>query len=222
MSHGRFFVMIVVTVLVSLAALPTEAQPTTCSAELLAAAAGADASGIDGATPLDACQLAICTEVDAAACDSTAPPTSNLQLVLSDEFDTANQSFAAGDGNPKWTAGNMWYSGTGDWEVYLPQQVTTSNGSVVLTIEELLTQNATALSQQGDGVVWNVSKDFRSGFVDSWNKMCFTGGYIETRVQLPGDPDIAGFWPAFWLMGNMGRAGYLKSTQGMWPYTYNK
>lgn len=22
----------------------------------------------------------------------------------------------------------------------------------------------------------------------------FTGGYVEARVQLPGDPDIAGFW----------------------------
>jgi len=26
--------------------------------------------------------------------------------------------------------------------------------------------------------------------------------------------------PAFWTMGNLGRAGYMKSTSGMWPYRY--
>lgn len=46
-----------------------------------------------------------------------------LQLVLSDEFTTPNQSFAAGARNPRWTAGDMWYSGTADWEAYKPEQV---------------------------------------------------------------------------------------------------
>lgn len=34
-------------------------------------------------------------------------------------------------------------------------------------------------------------------------------------------PTCSACRPAFWLMGNLGRAGYLKSTGGMWPYTYN-
>lgn len=49
-----------------------------------------------------------------------------MQLVLSDEFSTDNQTFRAADGNTKWTAGNMWYSGTGDWEVYVPEQASAS------------------------------------------------------------------------------------------------
>lgn len=35
----------------------------------------------------------------------------------------------------------------------------------------------------------------------SWNKFCFTGGYVEAGLWLPGDDYISGFWPAFWLMG---------------------
>ena len=29
-----------------------------------------------------------------------------------------------------------------------------------------------------------------------------------------------GFWPGFWAMGNLGRPGYLATTDGMWPYSY--
>lgn len=34
-------------------------------------------------------------------------------------------------------------------------------------------------------------------------------------VQLPGSNDITGFWPAIWSMGNLGRAGYGASLEGM-------
>ncbi|KAG6817859.1 hypothetical protein H0H87_001691 [Tephrocybe sp. NHM501043] len=53
------------------------------------------------------------------------------------------------------------------------------------------------------------------------NKFCFTGGYIETSAQLPGVHDVVGMWPAVWTMGNLGRAGYGASLEGMWPYTYD-
>jgi beta-glucanase (GH16 family) len=47
------------------------------------------------------------------------------------------------------------------------------------------------------------------------NKFCFTGGYIEAAVQLPGLSNIAGFWPSLWTMGNLGRAGYGATLEGM-------
>ena len=47
------------------------------------------------------------------------------------------------------------------------------------------------------------------------NKFCFTGGYIETAVQLPGTNNVVGMWPAVWTMGNLGRAGYGASLEGM-------
>lgn len=54
----------------------------------------------------------------------------------------------------------------------------------------------------------------------SWNKFCFTGGLIEVSVQLPGSNSVSGYWPAVWTMGNLGRAGYGATTDGMWPYSY--
>lgn len=41
------------------------------------------------------------------------------------------------------------------------------------------------------------------------------------KAKLPGNVQVPGFWPAFWTMGNLGRAGYMKSTSGLWPYSYN-
>jgi beta-glucan synthesis-associated protein KRE6 len=71
----------------------------------------------------------------------------------------------------------------------------------------------------------------------SRNKFCFTGGQIEVSVQLPGANNVVGMWPAVWTMGNLGRAGYGASLEGMvsspiflsnrevniykWPYTYD-
>ena len=49
----------------------------------------------------------------------------------------------------------------------------------------------------------------------TWNKFCFTGGLLETSVILPGINNVVGLWPAVWTMGNLGRAGYGASLEGM-------
>ena len=54
------------------------------------------------------------------------------------------------------------------------------------------------------------------------NKFCFTGGYLEARIKMPGDPRIGGLWPGFWMLGNLARAGFFNGTDWMWPYTWNK
>ncbi|KAG2013318.1 beta-glucan synthesis-associated protein [Coprinopsis cinerea AmutBmut pab1-1] len=127
-----------------------------------------------------------------------------LQLVFSDEFNTDGRSFYPGD-DPYWEAGDLHYWGTNNLEWYDPEAVTTANGSLVITFSEKNTHN---LNYQG-------------GLVTTWNKFCFTGGYIEAAVQLPGANNVAGMWPAVWTMGNLGRAGYGASLEGMWPYTYD-
>jgi len=33
------------------------------------------------------------------------------------------------------------------------------------------------------------------GMLTSWNKLCFTTGYVEVSVSLPGRPDAPGLWP---------------------------
>ncbi|RDB16789.1 Beta-glucan synthesis-associated protein KRE6 [Hypsizygus marmoreus] len=130
--------------------------------------------------------------------------TSELQLVFSDEFDIDGRSFYPGD-DPYWEAVDLHYWATNNLEWYDPEAVTTSNGSLVLTLDRKETHG---LHYQG-------------GMVTTWNKFCFTGGYIETSVQLPGANNIVGLWPAVWAMGNLGRAGYGASLEGMWPYTYD-
>ena len=57
--------------------------------------------------------------------------------------------------------------------------------------------------------------------IQSWNKMCYKGGHLEASISLPGRGDTIGFWPGFWTMGNLGRPGYLATTDGMWPYSYH-
>jgi beta-glucanase (GH16 family) len=128
--------------------------------------------------------------------------TWNLQF--SDEFETAGRSFYAGD-DPYWEAVNLYAHGTADYEWYDPAAVTTRNGSLEITCTE---QNIHNLR-------------FRSGQVTTWNKMCYTGGILEAAVILPGDPTVSGWWPAIWTMGNLGRANYGATTEGMWPYTYD-
>lgn len=125
-------------------------------------------------------------------------------LVFSDEFETAGRTFWPGD-DPFWEAMDLHYWVTGDFEWYSPEAVNTSNGFLNVWMQEEATHNL----------------NFRSGMLQSWNKFCFQGGYVEVSVILPGAHDTEGFWPAIWLLGNLGRAGYAGTTQGMWPYSYS-
>ena len=34
---------------------------------------------------------------------------------------------------------------------------------------------------------------YKSGMLQSWNKFCFSSGYIEISAQLPGSPTSFGF-----------------------------
>lgn len=128
---------------------------------------------------------------------------SSWHLVFSDEFETEGRTFWPGD-DPYWEAVDLWYWGTGDYEWYSPEAVNTTNGALMISIEERETNN----------------KNFRSGMVQSWNKMCFQGAYYEISARLPGTHTIPGLWPGLWTQGNLGRPGYGATNEGMWPYSY--
>ncbi|KAL4448085.1 hypothetical protein ABPG75_005304 [Micractinium tetrahymenae] len=208
--------------------LPTPSSE--CQRQYIAATSPDDArlvkERIDSTTPEDACTLQLCTNSSFATCQGNNPLRKTMQLVFSEEFTEDGLAFGAAARNPRWTAESMWYSGTQDIENYQPEQVKTRGGFAVIEMEA---KTSWALSQQPDGSVWNVTKNYTSGFLSSWNKFCFTGGYLEASVQLPGDDYISGLWPAFWLLGNLGRPGYQasiggKSPQtdnGIFPYSYN-
>lgn len=126
-------------------------------------------------------------------------------LVFSDEFNKEGRTFYPGD-DPFFTAVDIHYWPTNDFEWYDPGQVTTKDGHLLLTIEQIPTNNLM----------------FRSGMIQSWNQLCFShNAYFEARVSLPGHNDIGGFWPGVWTMGNLGRPGYGGTTEGLWPYSYD-
>ncbi|THH03311.1 hypothetical protein EW145_g6360 [Phellinidium pouzarii] len=127
-----------------------------------------------------------------------------MELVFSDEFNTDGRSFYPGD-DPYWEAADLYYWSTNDLEWYDPSAITTVNGALQITMSNKVQHDL----------------NYMSGMMSSWNKFCFTGGYIEVNVSLPGVTSATGFWPAIWTMGNLGRAGYGATLEGMWPYTYD-
>ncbi|KAF9477276.1 beta-glucan synthesis-associated [Pholiota conissans] len=145
------------------------------------------------------------------------------ELVFSDEFNQDGRTFYPGD-DPFWEAVDLWYGSTQDLEWYDPQQVTTRDGALVITMDSTsttqagLTNGSTAPFTEDE----NHGLQYRSGMLQSWNKFCFTTGYIEVAATFPGpDQSTQGYWPGAWTMGNLGRPGYAGSTDGMWPYTYD-
>ncbi|KAF8650091.1 hypothetical protein AX16_005417 [Volvariella volvacea WC 439] len=135
------------------------------------------------------------------------PTQEDLVLVFSDEFNQEGRTFYPGD-DPYWEAVDLHYWGTNDLEWYDPGQVTTADGHMKIRLER---------ANPAD----NHNMSYKSGMVQTWNKFCFTGGLLETSVMLPGSNNVHGLWPAVWSMGNLGRAGFGASLEGMWPYTYD-
>ncbi|KAJ7094453.1 beta-glucan synthesis-associated [Mycena belliarum] len=144
-------------------------------------------------------------------------------LVFSDEFELDGRTFFPGD-DPYWEAVDLWYGSTQDLEWYDPSQVVTRDGHLVITMDS----TATTTPGQSPGstapftVADNHQLTYRSGMLQSWNKFCFTRGYIEVAIVLPGpDANTQGYWPGAWTMGNLARPGYTATTDGTWPYTYS-
>lgn len=84
-------------------------------------------------------------------------------------------------------------------EWYDPSMITTEGGNLVITLDD----------KPAHGL------DYMGGMMSSWNQFCFTGGYVEISVTLPGASNVAGLWPAIWTMGNLGRAGHGASLDGL-------
>ncbi|GMM45845.1 beta-glucan synthesis-associated protein [Pichia kluyveri] len=130
---------------------------------------------------------------------------SDWQLVFSDEFAAEGRTFYEGD-DQFWYAPNFHYDATKDLEWYDPDAVTTANGTLNLRMDAFK----------------NHDLFYRSGMLHSWNRMCFTQGIMEVSARLPNYGNITGLWPGLWSMGNLGRPGYMATTDGVWPYAYNE
>lgn len=146
-----------------------------------------------------------------------------FDLVMSDEFNRPGRKFRNGH-DPMWTGidrsdDDQTSQGRKSLQFYNSSYISTANGSLIIT--------TTTEDTKWKG--WNpykkkyetMSRHFRSGMLQSWNKFCYTGGILEVDVQFPGRHDIGGLWPAVWLLGNLGRATFEASTNLMWPWSYD-
>lgn len=141
------------------------------------------------------------TPSDALTTKSTKGDT--WELVFSDEFNANGRTFYSGD-DQFWEAPDIHYDATKDLEWYDPDASVVVNGSLTFTMDAYENHNLF----------------YRSGMVQSWNKLCFSQGRIEISANLPNYGEVTGLWPGLWTMGNLGRPGYLASTEGTWPYSY--
>ncbi|KAJ7905031.1 glycoside hydrolase family 16 protein [Mycena leptocephala] len=119
-----------------------------------------------------------------------------MKLVFSDEFNTAGRTFYPGD-DPYWEAVDLHYWATNNMEWYDPAAVTTANGAMKITLSATENHN---LSYTG-------------------------GGLLVTTLHCPA-PTISMAYGrvldhVLCSRGNLGRAGYGASLDGMWPYTYD-
>ena len=81
------------------------------------------------------------------------PQGTKYQLVFSDEFNEEGRTFWPGD-DPYWTAVDIWYGATGDYEWYSPEAINTTGGNLVITMTAKETHNL----------------NFQSGMLQSWNR----------------------------------------------------
>lgn len=128
------------------------------------------------------------------------------RLIFSDEFNVSNRIFESGY-DSKWTAIDHRDVTNMGQHYFLPQAVQVDKGNLVITSSKPKKRYKGAR--------------YVSGSVQTWNKFCFTGGFVEVRAILPGKWGIPGTWPAIWLMGNLGRATYLGSQAGTWPWSFD-
>ncbi|RPA94517.1 beta-glucan synthesis-associated [Choiromyces venosus 120613-1] len=128
-----------------------------------------------------------------------------LKLVFSDEFNKDGRTFYEG-GDPFWQAVDLRYAVTQDLEWYDPDAVTTKDGTLQLRLDAFK----------------NHDLNYRSGMIQSWNKLCFKGGVLEVSASLPGPPGVLGLWSGIWTLGNIARPGYRATAEGVWPYSYNE
>ena len=150
----------------------TERQPSTLGAFNLG---GINASG---QVPVLEGRFALIdpdTPQDAYTRQSPLDSSQTFDLVFSDEFNVDGRTFYPGD-DPYWEAVDIWYGSTADQEWYDPSKVTTKNGALQITMESVT------------DITLNHDLQYKSGMLQSWNKFCFTSGYIEVSMTLPG-PD---------------------------------
>jgi len=170
------------------------------------------ADWIDPDTPLD--KRTVQSEYPAA--ESKELPK-QYDLVFSDEFNTPGRTFEDGT-DPRWTALDKNDYTNDALHYYTPENVVTNQEGELVIRSEVADTDVIGFDDVNLQKT-HVTKHFRSGMMQTWNKFCFTGGVIEAQMTLPGKSEVGGLWPAFWLLGNLARHTYVSSSAHIWPWS---
>jgi beta-glucanase (GH16 family) len=136
---------------------------------------------------------------------ATSPSSSYSTLVWSDEFngtslDRSNWNYQLGNGyNSGSSSFDGW--GNGEWEWYRSDNVSVSNGNLVITGEYL------SSPQTIQGRTWYQF----SGRITTKGLRTWQYGRVEARIKLP---IATATWPAFWMMGSVCDTTVNGSTNG--------
>ncbi|KAH7097756.1 concanavalin A-like lectin/glucanase [Auriculariales sp. MPI-PUGE-AT-0066] len=125
------------------------------------------------------------------------------ELVFSDEFNQEGRTFFPGD-DPFWEGMDIWYAGTRDLEWYDPEQIFTRDGAMRIKLEMVDPEDNHELQLKS-----------------AWSPPGTNSASPRATSRLPGLATTAGYWPGLWTLGNLGRAGYGATNDGMWPYSYD-
>ena len=169
---------------------------------LLTAASSTTAEWVDIDTPIEHHQT------------SSEHDGSPLQLVFSDEFDRDGRDFVDGH-DSRWTSLQLAPTTNLQVNFYNRTLAHTDAGALVLT-----TTNQDVTFSDGRG--GTETRHMQTAMLQSWNKFCFTEGAVELHAKMPGLYNQEGLWPAFWLMGNLGRTTFEFSTDGTWPWIFDE
>ncbi|CAM9582664.1 unnamed protein product, partial [Heterosigma akashiwo] len=141
------------------------------------------------------------------------------ELVFSDEFNEEGRLFYDGY-DPKWTVMHKDDYTNAALQFYHKDNVKTSGGFLNITSER---KDITFKAFADNNRTWfDMTKHYRSGMLQGWNKFCFVGGIVEISAELPGQSDIGGLWPAMWIMGNLARATFTGTSDNVWPWSFDK
>jgi beta-glucanase (GH16 family) len=125
-----------------------------------------------------------------------APLPTNWTLVWSDEFD-GNAGTAPSSANWNSETGNAEAEGWGNHEL---EYYTTAPRNAALDGSGNLI--ITAQKATNPGPCWNGAQcGYTSARLTTANKVTFTYGKVEARINFPGGQ---GIWPAFWALGDSG------------------
>ncbi|ETV75249.1 hypothetical protein H257_10441 [Aphanomyces astaci] len=106
-------------------------------------------------------------------------------LVMSDEFQLDGRSFRPGDDH-LWTALDIPDGVNAALEIYNSSNVYTKNGKLINKAEEgptVVTYFNQWLEEPG---FETRTMHYKAGMMQSWNKFCMQGGFIEVSAKLPG------------------------------------